>query len=331
MAYLGVECRKGEIIKKRVPIGEYNDGTPITLPVMTITGQQDGPTVLLMSGDHGDEVTGTEILHQLIPLLKPSEVRGRIVLLPISGIQSFVSRSRGWKLEERFTHDGFVVHHPGSTKGLMSERMAYIMGTEFRAHSDMSFTFHTSIDGFSSLPFTRVLPDSGDGTYELRKKLAYGSGCPYVWDIIPISRDANVSRMGLPTRFGGGASRDGKVRFNFEMGGSRYVSYEFVPIGVRGARRMLQIVGSLPGEPEPLNEPQRTFNYVDFVQPNEGGVLKRYVELGNEVKKGQRIADVLDVFGDTVEELVSPVDGLVFRLMFLHSTSTGSEVAWIAH
>jgi len=330
MAFLGVERKKGEIIKKHVTIGKYNDGTPVNMPVVTITGLRDGPTVYLQSGAHGDEVTGIEVVHQVIASLKPEEISGSVVAVTVANPPSYVSRTRGWILEERLAWE-MMSHMPGSTVGLMTERLAYAMFNEFMTHADITLDNHTSIDGFKSVPFTRVVPDDGDGTYELLKKLAYGSGAPYVWDIIPISRDADVSRMPLPNRFGGRGSIAGKPFFNFEMGESRRVSYEYVPIGVRGVRRMLQILDVLPGEPEPLNEPQRTFNQVDFVHNDRGGPVRFSVGLGDEVKKGQQIAAILDLFGDTVEELTSPVDGFVFRTIMLHSAHTGAEIAWIAH
>jgi hypothetical protein len=38
----------------------------------------------------------------------------------------------------------------------------------------------------------------------------------------------------------------------------------------------------------------------------------------------------VDVFGQTVEQIASPVAGFVLRVMRLASVSTGAEVVWLA-
>ncbi len=330
MPFMGVERKQWDVVKKRVAIGEFNDGSPVSIPVVTITGQRDGPTVYIQGGVHGDEVTGIEAARQLIAGLKPDELTGSVVIVPIANVPAYMSRSRGWSLEERYFGEANRLF-PGSTVGMMSERTAYALYNEFILHADLTIDLHTSIDGFNSFPFARVLPDDGDGTYELRKRLAYTFGAPSVWDIIPISSDGDISRTGLPNRFGGSGSKAGKPYFLFEFGESRRVSSEYVPMAVRGVRRLLQVMGNLSGEPEKLKEPQRVFNRVTFVQPNHGGAIRFAVKLGEDVKKGQLICQILDVFGDVVEDVVSPVDGFVMRLFMLDSSATGVEAAWIAH
>ena len=55
------------------------------------------------------------------------------------------------------------------------------------------------------------------------------------------------------------------------------------------------------------------------------------VKLGEEIKKGQLVCRILDVFGDVVEDVGSPVDGFVMRCFMLESSATGVEAAWIGY
>jgi predicted deacylase len=113
------------------------------------------------------------------------------------------------------------------------------------------------------------------------------------------------------------------------MGESRRASREVVPLGVRGVRNVLSTLGMIAA-PAEAPGPQRDFREIRLVHADHGGGLRMRVDLRDEVTEGQPIAEVVDVFGDVVETLTSPIGGFVLRAMRLGSISTGAEVAWIA-
>jgi uncharacterized protein len=52
----------------------------------------------------------------------------------------------------------------------------------------------------------------------------------------------------------------------------------------------------------------------EWLYTNSAGMWYPRVAPGNVVKKGEQIGTVGDLFGDTLEEIVSPVDGVVLFL-----------------
>jgi uncharacterized protein len=330
MAFMGVSRKRGEVLKQRVVIGEFSDSSPVLLPVVTITGRRDGPTVFVQAAVHGDEVTGTAIARGVIADIKPDDISGSVVVVPVSNVPAFLTRSRGWTMEERLASEVNRLY-PGWSGGLLSERMAHLLFTEFILQSDLTIDLHTALDGCDIVPFTYVLPDEEDGTYDTRFRVAYGFGTPYIYRIDQVA-DQDRSQMPLSIRgmSRGALGKTGRARMTAEMGESRRVSHECVPIGIRGVRRSLQIMGVLPGEPEKLKEPQRSFSKVTPVHVNRGGGLHLTAKLGDDVKRGQRVGEVVDVFGDIVEELISPVDGFVQRIMKFGNVATGAEAYWLA-
>ena len=50
------------------------EGPDITIPVATIEGQGDGPTVLVVAGVHGSEYTGLEAVRRLHRSLDPEQL-----------------------------------------------------------------------------------------------------------------------------------------------------------------------------------------------------------------------------------------------------------------
>ena len=55
----------------------------LPLPVVSIKNG-DGPTVLLMSGTHGDEYEGQVVLCRLVRELEPAQITGRVIILPMA-------------------------------------------------------------------------------------------------------------------------------------------------------------------------------------------------------------------------------------------------------
>jgi uncharacterized protein len=321
--FLGVPVKKGEIVRERVPIATFADGSPVLLPVMTIGGVQDGPTLYMQAGIHGDELTGVEVLRRAASAIDPKTVSGTVVVVPICNVPAYLTRSRRYSNEERLTDvfDSF----PGSAKGLMSERIAHTLLNSFICNAEFSIDFHSALDGCEIVPFCYVWPnDNTHGSLEFRESQAMAFGADYVY------YHDSVSKFG--TTVGGGLSVDadaaGGPLMLAEMGESQRVSRQFVDIGVRGVRNVMINMGMLQGEVE-RNPRQRKFTKFTLAHADVGGAPELAVELGDDVVEGQRLADIYGVFGDKISEVVSPCDGFVQRLMRLGAVNTGAEVAWI--
>ena len=68
-----------------------------------------------------------------------------------------------------------------------------------------------------------------------------------------------------------------------------------------------------------------------LVTARRGGLMRTYVKVGDELKSGQLVAEVVDVFGYVVERIVAPRDGIA-RIVWTHRVvSTGDSVVrcWV--
>jgi predicted deacylase len=325
--FLGVPVRRGEVVRDRVKVAEYADNSPVTIPVVTIGGTQDGPTLYLQAGIHGDELTGIEVCRRAIAEIDPGDLAGTVVAVPVANVPSHLTRTRGYLNEERWLID-MNRYWPGAEQGLLTERLAHLLFTEFVTQADLTIDLHSALDGADIAPFVYVWPsDTTNGTHELREKVAHAYGTKYIYYHAAKKRfgTSDVPRS-LPLQ----ADMLGKVVMLAEMGESRRVSNEFVPLGVAGIRNVLITMGMLKGEPTPPPA-QRDFHHFEVVHATSGGGLRLGVALGDEVAAGQQLAEIVDVFGQPVEQLVSPVDGFVLRVMRLGSAATGAEVVWVGH
>jgi predicted deacylase len=322
--FLGVPVRRGEIVRTRVPIGELVDGTPVALPVVTVGGARQGPTFYVQAGQHGDEATGIENCRAFLATLDPQRIAGTVVAVPIANVPSHITRTRGYLHEERWLIDMNRVY-PGNPRGLLTERTAAVVMDEFVKHADLTVDLHSALEGCDIIPFASVDPPHDErGTLALRERVATSTGLPYVYYPARGHTTSDMSRA-----IGAQADAAGRAHVSMEMGESRRVSWKLVPAAVRALHNVMRVLRMEEGEPE-VPTPPRALRGVRLVHAEHGGGLRLRVDLGDEVKEKQVIGEVVDVFGQRVEELVAPASGIVMRAMRLGSIATGAEVVWLA-
>lgn len=325
MAFLGVPIRRGEVIRQRVPIGELADSSPLNLPIVTIAGKQDGPTFHIQAAVHGDELTGVEVCREVIRRLNPETLRGTVVAVPVTNVAAYLTRSRGWLNEERGPID-FNRSYPGNPHGLLTERVVSTLFSEFISAADYSIDLHSALAGCDIAPFSYVDPDDDEnGTLAAREKMAYAMGARLVYCK---KRGAKLGTSDMTRAVSTQADLIGKPMITVEMGESNKVSWDLVPFGADGVINILRAVEMLPEPVQQFPEPRR-FSRISPLHASRGGGLKMHVRVTEEVKAGQTIAEVVDVFGDLAETITAPHDGVVLRVMNYGTVSTGAEVSWV--
>jgi predicted deacylase len=326
MSFLGVSAEPGTRVQARVPIGQYADGSPVELPVAVIRGAASGPTIYLQAGLHGDELTGIDICRRALSELDPAAMSGTVVSVPLANPPAHRSRTRGAVTEERGPIDANRVF-PGNPLGLLTERIVSILFDEFVVEADLVLDLHSALDGCTIAPFVYIDPDDDEsGTLGQREPAARAFGTPYLYYK---GRGQKLGTSDMSRALRAQADMVGIPSFSAEMGESRRVSGEYVPLGVRGVHNVLRHLGIEAGDPV-VPESQATFRTITLVHASAGGGLVWHHDLTDEVRAGEPIARVVDVFGDDVETLTAPVDGFILRKMLFGSVATGAEVAWIA-
>jgi uncharacterized protein len=298
----------------------------VELPVALFRGSRPGPTLYLQAGLHGDETTGIEICRRVLRELDPSALAGTVVCVPLANPPAHRTRSRGWASEERGPIDANRVF-PGSAAGLLTERIVHTLFSEFVAESDLTLDLHSALEGCTIAPFVYIDPDDDEsGTLALREGAGKAFGTPYLYYK---GRGQKLGTSDMTRSLRGQAEPAGRATISAEMGESTRVSHDFVPIGVRGVHNVLRYLGIESGDVTPTPS-QRAFRTITLVHASEGGALRWLVDLLDEVRAGQEIAEIEDVFGQGRERLTAPVDGFILRKMLYASVASGAEVAWVA-
>lgn len=323
--FLSVVAKPGERVCQRVRVADFSDGSPVTIPVAVLAGRRDGPVLYVQAGVHGDEHTGIDMAWRLIQDTDLEALSGTLVVVPIANPPSYLTRSRGYMLEERFLQDANRLF-PGNHNGLLTERISAVLFEDFLLQADFSIDIHCPLDGSEMVCFSHVgSARDGDGHFAVRERLATAFGAPFMF-YRPQHLQLGSSDMTRSLAFQ--AEQAKRAMIMVELGLSRTISKAASDFGVAGIGRIMQAMGMLPQEGD-LPGPGRRFSAIRLLHGNRGGGLRLTAPLGADVKAGQEIGTIVDAFGAPVESLVSPWEGFVMRRMTYGAVATGAEVVWI--
>lgn len=68
--------------KEVMHVGEMASGAALTVPVYRLKGVGEAPSVYIQANMHGAEVQGNAVIYQLLELLRDTEIKGDITLVP---------------------------------------------------------------------------------------------------------------------------------------------------------------------------------------------------------------------------------------------------------
>ena len=294
----------------------------IFIPISVIRNG-DGPTALLFGGNHGDEYEGQVTLLNLARELDPSEVRGRIIMLPALNLPASQNGTRLSPLDGMNMNRAF----PGSPTGTATSQIAHYVSSVLMPLADFVVDIHSggrSMHFLSSVNMHRV-----SDTAQMKAMLEAGKawGAPYVF----IYKD--VAGSGLLPSY---AESLGKVTLGTELGSASQFGVGTLKIAASGIRNALALQGLLLNhKPAPsAQEPQIVASELqnDYVMSPADGVFEPFVELGDSVITGQPIGQIHFVSQPAwAPQVVSALtDGFVISRRAFPLTKQGECVAVIA-
>ena len=306
----GIRVRAGTMRSLELPITRLVTGADVDLPVRVVHGREDGPSVWIDAAIHGDEVAGVEIVRQVMAGLDAKTFRGTLVAVPIVNVLGFMTGDR-YLPDRRDLNRSF----PGSARGSLAGRIAYLFMKEIVAGCEVGIDLHTGSDRRSNLPQIRADLDD-PGTRDLAA--AFGA---------PVMLHAKI--------------RDGSLRHAAREQGAKVLLYEggenlrfdsyAVDAGVIGVRRVLAALGMTEPVVEPVVEPSLECRSSGWVRARRTGILHLDVALGQTVSDGERLGTLFDSFGKTLRAVYANRDGIVIGRTEAPLVNSGDAVVHIAN
>ncbi len=292
----------------QLPLASFPTGTPVTLPVSVLHGRHKGPTIWLSAAIHGDEIGGVAIIRGVLERIKPKTLHGTIIAVPVVNVHGFLVGDR-YLPDRRDLNRSF----PGSAKGSLARRIAFLLMTEVVSRCSVGIDLHTGSDGRCNLPQIRAdLEDAK--TLELATAFA-----------APVMMHSKVREGSLR----GAGTKAGATVLLFEGGEALRFDKPSIRVGVAGVLRVLAALGMTDPEP-PADSPSQLSAGSKWVRAARSGLALVDCSLGDVVKKGQILGLIHDSMGRRLGRLTSSVDGVVVGLKMEPLVNRGDAIIHIA-
>jgi predicted deacylase len=286
----GVVVKPGSRREIGLPITRLVTGAEVTLPVLVLHGRSAGPTVWIDAAIHGDEVGGVEVIRRVLQRLSPKTIRGTLIAVPIVNVHGFMNGDR-YLPDRRDLNRSF----PGSARGSLAGRIAYLMMNEVVAKCEVGIDLHTGSGQRSNLPQVRADLDD-----ERTRALAEVFGAPVMYHAK--IRDGSLRHA---------AREAGATVLLYEAGEASRFDEWAITAGVDGVLRVLAELGMIDpvegDQPEVPVECRRS----GWVRAHRTGILRIESPLGATVVAGDRLGGIWDSFGKSLGVVKATRPGIV--------------------
>jgi hypothetical protein len=285
-----INIKKGENKIITFDVSSLASGTEILIQAYVFRSKNDGPTILVTGGVHGDEINGVEIVRRAIHQNIFKNLKcGTIIAIPLVNIYGFINFSRDLP-------DGKDVNRsfPGSKVGSLASRVANILTKHILPIIDYGLDFHTGGSSIYNYPQIRVNKDD-EKSLELAK----------------IFNAPLLVKTGLINKsFRKEAFKHNVPMLVFEGGESLRLDDFSIIEGINGIKRVLNHFKMI-GENIGLQNMQTISNH-KWIRASVSGIFLPQIKSGEYFKKGDVLGLITNPYNQFVKKIIARKDGFVF-------------------
>lgn len=291
MTMLGQDILPGKALQLNLEVAHLHTRTPIQVPVLVERAKEDGPTILVMAGLHGDELNGIEIVRRFLRKKLNKPTKGTIICLPIFNIFGFLNLQRelpdGRDLNRSF---------PGSSNGSLASQFAFHFMKEIAPHCDYIIDFHTGATQRNNFPQIRC-----ECTDQQSVALAKIFNPPFILHSNLIAKTLRESIV-----------KRNKMMLLFEGGKSNNIEENVVEEGLNGLKRVISHLGMRNYKIDISKDRLPIFiGQSKWMRAPSSGMFQCFVANGTAVQKGEILALVTDPYGKYEKKIKASQTGYV--------------------
>ena len=283
----------------------------------------EGPTLVIMAGNHGDEYEGQIAISNLALTLKPGDILGRLILLPMVNAPAGEAGSRTSPIDNGNLNRLF----PGNASGGPTEMIADYIEDVLMPLAAYSVDLHS---GGSSLFYPPTLlrgPGHSAAETQALISLQNAFDLPYAWVFTSGGGRSSTARTAM-----GAANRKGVINVMAELGGGGEVTPDILKRTERGLHRILHSLGMLPHYVPDQAQGTRELNAKGSVYAYAAGLFEPLKSIGDDVASGELVG--LIHHPDTPEaepdRITSPYQGIALCRRAMAQVVRGDAVYQIA-
>ncbi|MFP3950663.1 MAG: succinylglutamate desuccinylase/aspartoacylase family protein [Candidatus Bathyarchaeia archaeon] len=305
------EVPRGEKVKGFIKVGE-TPSHDVTIPYIIIRGDVDGPVLCVLGGVHALEYASIRGVIRVIDEVEPEDLSGTLIAIPVVNMEGFDDRAAFINPIDYVNQNRVF---PGDPEGTMSRRVANALFENFVSKADALIDSHGG-DLTEDISRFVIIGKTDDGT--IRQKMVDMASCYdahyiRVTDIKGSTKEA-LDLYGIPC-------------ITPESGTPYPVREEETEFHRKGILNVMRYMGLLDGEPEIRElavDPEQVKLYAE-----RGGIWLQDVDAGQPVKEGDALGEVINVFGDTLQTVKAPFNGVANNSRTSSVVNSGDTLLYV--
>jgi len=283
-----LKVNTGEKIRGFWKIAE-TPSSDIEIPIFLISGKGDGPTLCVTAGSKPCVYSGIDACIKISNMVDPAKLNGNLITCPIVDIPSFNTQTPDVcsidlkPIPRRPRESGSISNIIGKARNKLISMADYAIDLH-GGELDENLIEGIVISGWT-----------GDADYDEKVIQLVKWFRPNAWQRSPRLATKTIPSI-LIESGGGGKLEESQVAFH-----------------VDGLLNVMKGLKMIEGAPEPPIKPEFVYGIGQRHQlrANRGGIYYSNVTAGDHLEEGQVIGTIGNVFGETVEEIISPVTGRI--------------------
>jgi len=275
------------------------------LPLMSAKSVNPGPVVWLTACGHGDEVCGIIIVQEIFKNIRKRLLCGTIYAFPLMNPIGFETVSRNITVSREDLNRSF----PGKQKGTLGERLASsIFCTIVDTSPTLVIDLHN--DWINSIPYSLLDHNPGlshKTAYDKAKIFTRQSGFVSIVDTDKLTNTLSYNLLlnDIPA-------------LTFELCEPYLINERNVKYGLDAISNILSYLGMIKPLKERFSYPApaaykagKLLRYSDKPFSSKSGIIRFIAKPGEEVRKGQPFAKIVNTFGKHQETITAINDAIV--------------------
>jgi len=317
------KTRPGTVSKGQLGAVELADGSLAPVPLIVVNGVEDGPVLTVVSAIHGTELSAIGAVFDVLKSLDPTKLRGAFIAVPGGNPLAFRMGNYITPVDSVNLSGPWYLPPVEGWRATITQRLARYINDALEI-ADYVIDMHAN--PLPSMPFVlkgvEIAPD--DRTKEETNRIAEAFGTTV------------ISSMGThTTNIRASCTKQGKPSLTAELAGNIYLWDEISSVGGKGTRNVMRAIGMLdtPMEDQDVEVMNGEYVFCDYLVTQRGGLMFVRRQPGERVEKGGKVIDILNVYGEVVEEVVMPVSGYCWSFTGgvngSHAVSEGDKLAYV--
>ena len=296
---------------------KLEDGSIHSTPYIRIDSGIDGPSLLLVAAQHGNEVQGVEVARRFKDYCAGNLAAGNVWIIPIADLRAV--RSRKYTVEstpeKRFTETNLNRSWPGDVNGHSNQRIANSLNREIVRYCTHAVDIHC----WEHYRAAETLSESNN---EQAAEMAGVTTTRFIsYGVFPGNQNANITIR----RF---MSATERAAITIELAGQYQMREDQVLIGLSSMINIAKQLGMINGEPEILKDERavRTKETSYEITAPCSGIFMPAKRIDSQetltpddlVVEGQQLGHIINEKNLKAVPFFAPVSGYLWHLGLCH-------------